>query len=434
MVNCRKETVKLLLKTFGEESFSNLLLDSVLSSGEMTMQDRKFITTLYYGVIEKKITLDYIISQFSSKKIGRLDPTVLNILRTGVYQIKYMDSVPDNAAVNESVKLVRGFRMSSASGFVNAVLRNFLRERNSIKEPEDELERLSVEYSVSPEIITMLREGYGEEFTRSFLERLNIKAPVYIRLNSALADEKTLSESVGRNEISKEEFLPDCYRVSTGNLTHTSGFKKGYFHVQDISSQISCAVLDPQPGETVLDLCSAPGGKTFTVGQIMKGSGTVKAFDLYEHRVKLISDGAGRLRLKNITALTGDAAEHNPELEGADRVLCDVPCSGFGVMRKKPEIRYRSTENLDELYDIQYSILCNAASYLKKGGVLVYSTCTVNKKENDDIVDRFLSEHSEFEGVKFLEDAGKPFGDYKAVLGAYGPDSDGFFIAKIRRK
>lgn len=434
MVNCRKETVKLLLKTFSEESYSNILLDSVLSSSEMTMQDRKFITTLYYGVIERKITLDYIISAYSSKKPGRLDPTVLNILRTGIYQIKYMDSVPDNAAVNESVKLTRGFRLSSASGFVNAVLRNFIRSGDTLKEPENPAEKLSVKYSVSPEIINLVSEGYGEGFTMAFLERLESRAPVYIRLNSAVSDEEMLSKNIGRNEITKEEFPADCYRASSGNLSHTSAFKKGYFHVQDISSQIACAVLDPKPGEKVLDLCSAPGGKTFTMAQMMKGEGQVMAFDLYEHRAKLISDGADRLSLKNVTALAGDALVHNPSLEGADKILCDVPCSGFGVMRKKPEIRYKSTENLDELYDIQYRILSNAASYLKKGGELVYSTCTLNRKENDDIIDRFLSENSEFEGVSFLAEAGEPFCSYKAVLGASGPDSDGFFISKIRRK
>ncbi len=434
MVNCRKETVKLLLKTFGEESYSNLLLDSVLASQEMTVQDRKFITQLYYGVIEKKITLDYIISAYSSKKIERLDSTVLNILRTGIYQIKFMDSVPDNAAVNESVKLARSFRLSSASGFVNAVLRNFIRDGADFKAPEDRLQNLSVRYSVSPDIIKLVSESYGEEFTLAFLERLEKKAPVYIRLNSMAADEKTLSENIGRNTVTAEDFLPDCYQASSGNLSHTSGFKKGYFHVQDISSQTACAVLDPKPGDTVLDMCSAPGGKTFTMAQMMKGEGKVLAFDLYEHRVRLISDGAERLHLKNVTALAGDASVHDASLEGADKILCDVPCSGFGVMRKKPEIRYKSTENLDELYDIQYSILCNAASYLKKGGELVYSTCTLNRKENDDVIERFLSEHDEYEGVPFLQDAGEPFGGFSAVLGAYGPDSDGFFISKIRRK
>ena len=200
MVNCRKETVKLLLKTFAEDSFSNILLDSVLSSNEMTPNDRKFMTTLYYGVLEKKITLDHIISAFSTRRTERLDPTVLNILRTGIYQIKYMDSVPDNAAVNESVKLVRSFRLSSASGFVNAVLRNYLRDSSAVKEPSDPLEALSVRYSVSPEIISLVSEGYGREFTEKFLARLESRAPVYIRLNSTLADGGKLVSALGKIE------------------------------------------------------------------------------------------------------------------------------------------------------------------------------------------------------------------------------------------
>ena len=434
MVNCRKETVKLLSKTFSEDSYSNILLDSVLSSNEMTPQDRKFITTLYYGVLERKLTLDHIVSCFSTRRPERLDPTVLNILRTGIYQIKYMDSVPDNAAVNESVKLTRSFRLSSASGFVNAVLRNFLRDPSAVKEPEDELEALSVRYSVSPEIISMVLSGYGREFTLAFLERLTGKPPVYIRLNSLLADEKKLREAMGKAEPVKSELLPDCYSVASGVLTHTNAFRKGFFHVQDISSQLACAALAPEPGDTVLDLCSAPGGKAFTMAEMMKGEGKVIAFDLYGHRSRLVEDGAERLHLENVAAFTHDALEYDASLEGADKVLCDVPCSGFGVMGKKPEIRYKLTEGLEELYDIQYKILCNGASYLKKGGELVYSTCTLNRNENDEIIDRFLREHDEYEGMSFLENAGEPFGAYKAVLGASGPESDGFFISKIRRK
>ena len=280
----------------------------------------------------------------------------------------------------------------------------------------------------------MVLSGYGREFTESFLERLTGKPPVYIRLNSLLADEKKLREAMGKAEPVKSEILPDCYSVASGVLTHTTAFRKGFFHVQDISSQLACAALGPKPGETVLDLCSAPGGKAFTMAEMMKGEGKVIAFDLYGHRSRLVEDGAARLHLENVSAFTHDALEYDPSLEGADKVLCDVPCSGFGVMGKKPEIRYKLTDDLEELYDIQYRILCNGASYLRKGGELVYSTCTLNRNENDEIIDRFLREHDEYEGVNFLEDAGEPFGSCKAVLGASGPDSDGFFISKIRRK
>lgn len=434
MINSRKEAVKLLCKTFSEDSYSNILLDSVLSSSEMTLQDRKFITTLYYGVLEKKITLDYIISLYSTRKPSKLDKTVLNILRTGIYQIKYMDSVPDNAAVNEAVKLARGFRVSSASGFINAVLRNFIREGAAYREPADKKMKLSVRYSVEPDIIKLVSDGYGEEFAEAFFERSLEKSPVYVRLNRAAADEPEFFSALGKNKALRSDILPDCYVLSSGNLTGTEAFEKGYFHVQDISSQLACAALGPKENETVLDLCSAPGGKTFTLAQMMNGTGRVFAFDLHAHRASLIREGAERLGLQNVTALQGDALVHNSELEGADRILCDVPCSGLGVIRKKPEIRYKKTDSFSELYDIQYRILQNAASYLKKGGELVYSTCTLNRRENDDVIDRFLAENSEFEGVSFLEEAGEPFGGYKAVLGASGPDCDGFFISKIRRK
>ena len=434
MINCRKETVKLLCKTFSEESYSNILLDSVLSSAEMTLQDRKFMTTLYYGVLEKKITLDYIISLYSTRKPSKLDKTVLNILRTGIYQIKYMDSVPDNAAVNEAVKLARGFRVSSASGFINAVLRNFIRGGAEYSEPSDEKMKLSVRYSVEPDIIKLVSDGYGREFAEAFFERSLEKSPVYVRFNRNAADEEEFFRALGKTEAVRLDILPDCYALSSGNLTGTEAFRKGYFHVQDISSQFACAALNPKENDTVLDLCSAPGGKTFTMAQMMKGTGRVIAFDLHAHRAELIREGAERLGLKNVTALQGDALVHNPGLEGADKILCDVPCSGLGVIRKKLEIRYKKTDNFSELYDIQFRILQNAASYLKKGGELVYSTCTLNRRENDDIIDRFLAENSEFEGVNFLEETGEPFGSYKAVLGASGPDCDGFFISKIRRK
>ena len=297
MINCRKETVKLLCKTFSEESYSNILLDSVLSSAEMTLQDRKFMTTLYYGVLEKKITLDYIISLYSTRKPSKLDKTVLNILRTGIYQIKYMDSVPDNAAVNEAVKLARGFRVSSASGFINAVLRNFIRDGSGYREPSDEKMKLSVRYSVEPDIIKLVSDGYGREFAEAFFERSLEKSPVYVRFNRNAADEEEFFRALGKTEAVRLDILPDCYALSSGNLTGTEAFRKGYFHVQDISSQFACAALNPKENDTVLDLCSAPGGKTFTMAQMMKGTGRVIAFDLHAHRAELIREGAERLGL-----------------------------------------------------------------------------------------------------------------------------------------
>lgn len=434
MINCRKETVKLLNRTFTKDAYSNILLDNVFSENEMSSSDKRFITTLYYGVVERKITLDHIISSYSSKGINKLDMTILNILRTGIYQIKYMDSVPDNAAVNEAVKLVRNFRLSSASGFVNAVLRRFIRDGNNVSLPSDKKENMSVSYSVNKEIVDMLCNGYGDEFTHAFLSRSLEKTPVYLRHNSLACDEKSLFASMGKIKIIPKENIPMCFEAASGNLTNTDAFKKGYFHVQDISSQFACMALDPLKNQIVLDLCSAPGGKAFTIAQLMENTGTVYAFDIHEHRVKLISDGASRLGLHNIKATVGDACTHDSRYEGADKILCDVPCSGVGVIRKKPEIRYKTPESFDELPELQYTILKNAASYLKVGGELVYSTCTLNRRENDDIIDKFLSENKNFEGVPFLTEYGEPFGSYKVTLGSDRFDSDGFFISKIRRK
>lgn len=434
MINCRKVTVDLLNKTFSCNSYSNILLDSAFSGNEITGQDKKFITTLYYGTVERKITLDYIISEYSSKNINKLDMTILNILRTGIYQIKYMDSVPDNAAVNESVKLVRKFKLSSASGFVNAVLRNFIRDNAQCKLPEDYISRMSVEFSVDKRITEKLCSEYGKECTQTFLSRSLEKAPVYIRHNSAICSEEELIEGMGRISVCKNHKIPFCYELSSGNLTGTDAFKKGYFHVQDISSQLSCMALGVKENDKVLDLCSAPGGKTFTIAQMLRGTGTVYATDLHEHRVKLIRDGAKRLSLENVKAFVWDATVYNSDLCDADKILCDVPCSGIGVIRKKPEIRYKSPDEFTQLPLLQYKILENASSYLKVGGELVYSTCTLNRKENDEVIDRFLKENENFEGVSFLKEYGEMFGDYKVTLGFDSLDSDGFFISKIRRK
>ena len=434
MINCRKEVIKLLDKTFSEDSYSNILLDSVLSQNDISQQDKRFVTTLYYGVLERKITLDYIISIYCKKELKKLDITILNILRCGIYQIKYMNSVPDNAAVNESVKLVRGFRLASASGFVNAVMRNFIRDDKEFAYPEDRLQMLSVRYSVDKQIIKMIVSDYGDEFAESFLIRSLEKPPVYLRMNNTICDRSILFEGLGRISATENEKLPYCYEVSSGNLTTTDAFKKGYFHVQDISSQFACMALSPSEGDTVIDLCSAPGGKSFTLAEIMGGKGIVYASDVYSKRVDLIRDGAHRLGLDNIKPVTGDASVHDDKYKGADKVLCDVPCSGTGVIRKKPEIRYKQADDFDKLPELQYRILQNGASYLKVGGELVYSTCTLNRRENDDVIDRFLSEHSEFEGVSFLEEYGSPFGQYKVTLGADTFNSDGFFISKIKRK
>ncbi len=429
MADARFQAVKLLGKTFGKGGYSKILLDSALSETSMDERDKRLCAAIYYGVLERKITLDYIITGYCKQKISKLRPEILNILRTGIYQLKFMDSIPDSAAVNESVNLVKKLKLNNLSGFVNGVLRSFIRDEKNIKYPENRIERLSVEYSVPQYLVELLLENYKEDGL-SLIETSVGTPPITIRLNTtAYSVDEILSEIQELNPV--ETFLENCYEINSADITHTSAYKKGMFHVQDIASQLCCLALNPSEGDFVLDLCAAPGGKSFTLAEIMNRRGKIYSFDLHEKRVKLIKSGASRLKLRNIEAMTGNATEFNEKLPMADKILCDVPCSGLGVIRRKPEIKYKSFEEFDRLPEIQYNILENASRYLKVGGELVYSTCTVNPAENDEVIEKFLKAHPEFKPVNFLEEFGQPFGTYKATLFPKNFGSDGFFISKI---
>lgn len=429
MTDARYQAVKLLGRTFKNGGYSNILLNSVLSETDMSERDKKLCTAIYYGVIERKITLDHIVSGYCKQKITKLNPDVLNILRTGIYQLKFMDSVPESAAVNESVKLAKKMRLGSLSGFVNGTLRSFIRDGKEIVYPENESEKLSVEYSVPVWLVRMLEENYGSEGL-SLIRTSVGTPPVTIRLNTAVYGREEILSEIEDLEPT-ETFIENCFEINAADITSTEAYKKGMFHVQDTASQLCCMTLDPSENDTVLDLCAAPGGKSFTLSELMGGKGNIYSFDLHEKRVGLIKSGAERLRLGNIKAMTGNAAEFDPKTPKADKILCDAPCSGLGVIRRKPEIKYKSPREFDRLPEIQYNILENASKYLKPGGIMVYSTCTVNPAENDEVVERFLKNHFEFKGTSFLEEYGKPFGSYKASLFPEHFGSDGFFISKL---
>lgn len=429
MADARFQVVKLLCKTFGKGGYSNILLDKVLSESDMDEREKRLCAAIYYGVLERKITLDYIISGYCKQKISKLRPEILNILRCGIYQLKYMDSIPDSAAVNESVNLAKKLKLVKLSGFVNGVLRSFVRDDKEIKYPDDRCKRLAIEFSVPEYLVEMLTENYGDDGL-SLIETSVGTPPTTVRLNTAVFGREEILEEL-EQFCPKETFLEDCFEITVSDITKHDVYKKGMVHVQDIASQLCCRAVNPKDTDIVLDLCAAPGGKTFTMAELMSGKGEVFSFDLHENRVKLIKNGAQRLKLKNIKAMTGNAAEFNPDLPVADKILCDVPCSGLGVIRRKPEIKYKEKSEFDRLPEIQYNILENASRYLKKGGELVYSTCTVNLAENEEVVERFLGNHPEFSGVPFLEELGEPFGWYKATIFPNHFGSDGFFISKL---
>ncbi|MBQ8296210.1 MAG: 16S rRNA (cytosine(967)-C(5))-methyltransferase RsmB [Ruminococcus sp.] len=433
MNNPRYIAVELLNKTFRKGSYSNIQLSSGLDSSELSDRDKKLCSVIYYGVIERKITLDHIIGGLSSRPPEKLDDVILNILRSGIYQLLYMEGIPDNAAVNESVALAKQFRKTSASGMVNAVLRNFIRRNKEYPIPMDILHSSSIMYSAPDWLVESLCADYGPEMMRNLLSDALDKPPVTIRMNSVRCSEEELFEALGKISAEKYEKLPGCYILGGGDPTSAEAFRKGFFHVQDRASQLCCMAVNPDENDRVLDICAAPGGKTFTMAEMMNNKGEIYAFDLHDKRVKLIRDGAERLGLTNIRAMAGDAAKFNEALPKFSKILCDVPCSGIGAIRRKPEIKYKNPEDFENLPEIQYKIAENALNYLEVGGELIYSTCTLRRAENDAVIDRLLENHPELEPVSFLEELGEPFGSYKASIFPQHFGSDGFFISKVRK-
>lgn len=437
MKSARHITIELLEKTFIYKSYSHIVLSHTMTVEKLDYQDWKFCSALYCGVVERKITLDHIISGLSSRPLEKLDSVVLNILRTGIYQILYMDSVPDSAAVNESVKLAKEFKKSSASGMINAVLRNFIRRDKKYEIPKDKINQMSLEYSAPVWLVRSLMEDYGIELAENLLSDSIGEPPFYIRLNNlAVTEDKFIKSWEGRFDFEKSEIIPYCYKV-TGkgfiNVENSDMFDMGWFHVQDMASQLCCLALNPAENDTVLDICAAPGGKTFTMAEMMNNKGKIYSFDLHEHRVKLINQGIKALGLNNISAQVGDATVFNPEIPKCTKILCDVPCSGFGAIRRKPEIKYKNPDDFENLPEIQYSIAENALRYLADGGEMIYSTCTLRKAENNKVVEKLLANHPEIELVKLPEPLGGKFDGMASIFPVHF-GSDGFFIAKMRKK
>ncbi len=428
-----------LLKVYRDKGYSNLTLGKILSNPEH-QSTNAFITAVFYGVIERDITLEYIINLYSKRKCDKLDNEILIILKMGLYQLKYMDSVPDNAAVDESVKLCYYVKKASAKGLVNAVLRSFIRDDKKISvDGMDNITSLSINYSCPKWLIEKWAKQYSLEVTKKLLEYSVGRPPVTVRVNTLKITMEDLIDSLNKKGIECEinKFTDNCLSLyKTGDISALSEFKNGFFYVQDIASQLCARAVSAKPESLIYDMCSAPGSKSFTMSQYMKNSGMIMAFDLYEHKIKLIEASAARLGITNIKTRIGDAAEYSPDLVLADRVLCDVPCSGLGIIRRKPEIKYKPEAELKNLPQIQYNILKNCSNYVKHGGLLIYSTCSVDKDENQYVAKKFLEQNSEFEAYP-LPDYIKSVTLYEDNMATFMPyiiNSDGFFIATFKRK
>ncbi len=432
MNNPRQLAFEALSKTEKEGAYSNIALDFLLSKTNCDTRDRAFVSALFYGVIERKLTLDYQIEQYTSKPLKTMKIEILTILRLGVYQLLFMDKVPSSAAVNESVKLAKKNGLSFASGLVNAVLRTI--DKNGLILPSEEnfSEFLSIKHSCPQWLINKWIKEYGKENTVGILEH-SLGAPAnYIRVNNTLVTADNLISQLEHEGVTATKTdVSGCLEIKLGarSVETLDSFKKGLFHIQDKACQLCVQALNPKKADRIFDLCAAPGAKTYSICEMMTDEGQVLSFDIHEHRVGLIKSGAERLRLKSITALKGDATVYCEELGFADAVLCDVPCSGFGIIGKKPEIKFKNPDEVKQLPELQLKILQTGSRYVKIGGRLVYSTCTLSKSENEKVCKRFLKNNCEFKSVPIFDDCSD---EYLTLL-PHVYNSDGFFIACFER-
>ncbi len=425
-MNAREIALNALYKIEIGEGYSNITLDKEFKKSKLSKADKALVSQIVYGVLTWKITLDEIIKRYSSIRLKKISPWIINILRMGIYQICYLDKIPESAAVNESVNLAKKYGHPASVKFTNAILRKISKnEENNlleyIKEKGYSNEQIiSVMTSHPLWIVHKLIEEYGEDFALDLLNANNKTPDVTIRVNTIKTTRKELLKLFELKKIEAcEGNLPDSIIVKKLDV-----FDEQLYIVQDEAAQLACLKLDPQLNEMVLDCCSSPGGKTSYLAMLMKNTGKIDAWDIHEHRVELVKKLMNTLGILNVKASVNDATEYKSHLrERYDRVLLDVPCSGIGVIRKKPDIKWtRKEEDLNELLETQKKILENGAFYLRSGGTLVYSTCTVFKEENELQIASFLDTHKDFkliEEIKLFPNIDK---------------TDGFYIAKLQKE
>lgn len=422
-VNTRELCLQMLIEINEKHQYSHLVLRDVLSKYQyLSKQERAFITRLTEGTVEHMIELDYIIDAFSRTKVRKMKPLIRNLMRMGVYQIKYMDSIPDSAVCNESVKLAKRHKFGQLSGFVNGVLRNIARNIADLEMPED----LSIKYSMPQWIVDKWTKDYGESKTEEILKGFMEERPISIRTNLTRITPQQLKEKLIEEGVIVGE-LPLEYAFTISGFDYLEAldsFSQGLFYVQDVSSMMVAEWAKVSEGDYVIDVCAAPGGKSTHVAELLNGTGMVEARDLTEYKVSLIEDNISRHELTNMKAVCMDATVFDEgSVDKADVLICDLPCSGLGVLAKKTDIRYKmSKEQQEELVQLQRDILSAVHSYVKPGGTLVYSTCTININENEGNVSWILEQYPEFELVE------------QKQLFPGEISNDGFFLAKLKKR
>lgn len=431
----RELALKILYKIDKEQAYSNIVLNEEIKQNRQKLSEKDIglISEIVYGVTTWRLTLDEIIKKHSKIKLKKISPWILNILRMGVYQIIFLDKIPKSAAVNESVNLAKRYGHTSSSNFVNAILRKVeIKDYEDFFQIKDNIEKISKTTSMPEWIIKKLLENNKIEEVEQICKNSNLKPQTTIRVNNLKINKEELmkklkEQNIEYKEINIKEKLGEDFLIlnKIKNIENLDMFKNGYFTIQDFSAGLTAKILNPKSDELVLDACSAPGGKTTYMAELMKNKGKIEAWDIHEHRTKLVEKNARRLGITVIETQVKDASIYDESLnEKFDKILLDVPCLGIGVIKRKPDIKWqRKIEDIQEITEIQKTILEICSKYLKKGGDLVYSTCSILKEENEDIISEFLKNNIDFEIDKN--------NNFNIV-----PDKekDGFYICKLHKK
>lgn len=433
----RKVALDCLMAGEKQGAWSDGYLRNAIRRAQLSGRDAALATQLTFGVLQNRILLDWHLSRLSSTAIDKLEPAVRDNLRLGLYQMSMLDRIPAHAAVNDAVELTKCYAKNPrAASFVNAVLRTFEREcRQGLPQPDE----LWVRYSHPKWIVKEFACSVPTEELEELLKADNAQPPTQAQVNTLQTTTEELLRELEREGVkaTAHPWMPNCLELEElGNLERLAAFQEGRFYVQDVAAKLSVLAAEPKHGMKVLDVCAAPGGKSVAAAIAMQDQGEIISCDLHSHKIKLISDAAARLKLNSIHAMERDGRKAVPEWEKRfDLVIVDAPCSGLGVIRKKPDIRYKDPKPLERLPEIQLDILKNAANYVRSGGVLLYSTCTVLSRENEAVVEAFLKENTDFACKSFT--LHEPIGEVSSGMLTLWPhryDTDGFFIAKLVKR
>ena len=437
----REIALKALYRIDKEDAYSNIVLDTIIKENRDKIDDRDigFISEITYGVVTWRLTLDEIIKKYSNIRLKKISPWILNILRMGIYQIIFLDKVPKSASVNESVNLAKRYGHKSSSSFVNAILRKVdQKDYEALFEIEDDMERISKTTAMPVWIIEALLKENSLEKVEEICKASNIRPKIAIRINTLKTNKEEIERLLdGQGMNYRQGMLEDFLILNkVKNLEKLDLFKNGYFTIQDEGAGLIPIVLNPKPNEVVLDACSSPGGKTTYMAEMMKNKGKIVAWDIHEHRVKLVEENAKRLGIDIIETKCEDATEYKEMYrEKFDKILLDVPCLGIGVLKRKPDIKWkRKKEDIEEITKIQKKILETCSKYVKKKGEIVYSTCSIFYEENEGIIEKFLETNQDFERVKITGFPNeKDTNELEKIQLYQGIENDGFYICKLRK-